>query len=220
MNPALHVSGMPKISDERRAERRAQILDAARRCFHGQGLHATSMADIIKASGLSAGAVYGYFASKEDLILATVTSALDGLRELFSPLFSAPAPATPSDLVLAVLKQIDAYSMREDFDFRRIALLGWAEAQRNESVRAQYQQAYGEFRQGLAQVVATWPMPDGVPGSDTNVARADAILAVVLGYVVEATVLGDVSPDRIAIGLAGLNVGDDMTAILDRRHTK
>ncbi|MGE3872078.1 MAG: TetR/AcrR family transcriptional regulator [Parvibaculaceae bacterium] len=49
---------MPKISDEKRLARRMQILEAAWTCFQKQGLHATTMADIINASGLSAGAVY------------------------------------------------------------------------------------------------------------------------------------------------------------------
>ena len=103
MNPALHVSGMPKISDERRAERRAQILDAARRCFHGQGLHATSMADIIKASGLSAGAVYGYFASKEDLV---ATLAERGFVQFHQALVAVP---TDPDAVRWIVRMAEAY---------------------------------------------------------------------------------------------------------------
>ena len=66
---------MPKISDEKRAARRIQILEAAWICFQKQGLHATTMSDIIATSGLSAGAVYSYFASKEDLILAAIKDA-------------------------------------------------------------------------------------------------------------------------------------------------
>ena len=51
------MEAMPKISDERRAARRMQILEAAWTCFQRQGLHATTMDDIIRAAGLSAGAV-------------------------------------------------------------------------------------------------------------------------------------------------------------------
>ena len=46
---------MPKISDERRAARRKQILEAAWACFQKQGLHATTMDNIIRGAGLSAG---------------------------------------------------------------------------------------------------------------------------------------------------------------------
>ena len=59
---------MPKVTAEHRAARRQQILEAAWITFARNGFHATSMADIIAESGLSAGAVYGYFRNKEDLI--------------------------------------------------------------------------------------------------------------------------------------------------------
>jgi len=48
---------MPRRSEEHMAMRREQVLHAALRCFAEQGFHATSMADVIQASGLSAGSV-------------------------------------------------------------------------------------------------------------------------------------------------------------------
>ncbi len=65
---------MPKISDERKLERSQQILDAARRCFIDKGFHRASMSDVIRESGLSAGAVYSYYSSKEELIAAVARS--------------------------------------------------------------------------------------------------------------------------------------------------
>ena len=52
------------------AARRQQILDAALICFDRSGFHRSPMQDIFDQSGLSAGAVYRYFASKEDIIEA------------------------------------------------------------------------------------------------------------------------------------------------------
>ena len=52
---------MPKITDERREARREQVLEAARACLEEHGLEAVSMEMIIARSGLSTGAVYGYF---------------------------------------------------------------------------------------------------------------------------------------------------------------
>jgi AcrR family transcriptional regulator len=52
------------------AERRAQILDAAMRCFGDRGYHVATMDDLALAAGLSKGSVYWYFRSKEDLLLA------------------------------------------------------------------------------------------------------------------------------------------------------
>src|ERR1700759_6005 len=61
---------MPKISQAKRDARQQQILDAALACFSENGFHQTGMADIVRRSGLSHGAVYLYFQSKDDLIEA------------------------------------------------------------------------------------------------------------------------------------------------------
>ncbi len=59
---------MPKLSHEQTEKRRARILDAAERCFSRDGFHRTTMQAICKDAGISAGALYLYFASKEALI--------------------------------------------------------------------------------------------------------------------------------------------------------
>ena len=98
---------MPKISDEKRAARRTQILEAAWTCFQKEGLHATTMDDIIRASRLSAGAVYSYFPSKDELILAAVTTSLSGLTALVEPLLRAEPAPTPAALLLDIAATID-----------------------------------------------------------------------------------------------------------------
>lgn len=51
-------------------ERRAQILVAAQICFGKTGYHKTKMDDIVAAAGLSKGALYWHFKSKEEIFLA------------------------------------------------------------------------------------------------------------------------------------------------------
>ncbi len=59
---------MPKLNEQTQQARRERILDAAERCFVQRGFHRTSMQDICREAGISPGALYIYFASKEDLI--------------------------------------------------------------------------------------------------------------------------------------------------------
>lgn len=54
-------------------ERRDQILDAAEEVFFERGFNATTMDHIAAAVGLSKGALYLYFKSKEELYLGIVT---------------------------------------------------------------------------------------------------------------------------------------------------
>lgn len=60
---------MPKISEERKAERREQILAGARRAFAEHGYEGATVARLESATGLSRGAIFNYFPSKEDLFL-------------------------------------------------------------------------------------------------------------------------------------------------------
>ena len=56
---------MPKVTEAHLEARRQQIVDAAWACFARKGYHPTTMQDICQESGLSPGAIYRYFASKE-----------------------------------------------------------------------------------------------------------------------------------------------------------
>ena len=60
---------MPKISEERRAERSEQILEGARRCFAENGYEGATVAKLEREIGLSRGAIFNYFPSKEDLFV-------------------------------------------------------------------------------------------------------------------------------------------------------
>jgi AcrR family transcriptional regulator len=195
---------MPKISDERRAARRMQILEAAWTCFQRQGLHATTMDDIIRNAGLSSGAVYSYFPSKEELILAAVTDSLGGLRDLLGPTLEARPLPTPPMLIAQVTERIAGFTVRDGYDLRRIALLGWSEAQRNERLRETMTSFYLPFRARLEAAAMEWQaaglLTAHVPASDV----AKAMLATVLGFVVQSAILGDVAPAEISRGLLGL----------------
>ena len=58
---------MPRSSREKSAETRARIIDAAHALFNERGYHATSVRDISTRAGLTVGAIYNHFATKEDI---------------------------------------------------------------------------------------------------------------------------------------------------------
>jgi AcrR family transcriptional regulator len=90
---------MPRITDERRAARRAQIVAAARRCFSRDGFHRTSMPDIAAEAGLSVGASYRYFAGKEEVILEIARQAFGAMFSPVLQLLEEGRPVTVGDLV-------------------------------------------------------------------------------------------------------------------------
>ena len=103
---------MPKIAEEARAARRDQIIAAAAGCFAKAGYHATTMADIADAAGVSKGTPYLYFPGKEALFIALyedwdcglaarVDAAVGGLAE--------PARQSPRTVLAAVASAIAAH---------------------------------------------------------------------------------------------------------------
>jgi len=65
-----------KVSREQMAENRSRILEKAAQLFRDRGFDAVSVAEVMKAAGLTHGGFYGHFASKDDLIAQTVAHAL------------------------------------------------------------------------------------------------------------------------------------------------
>ena len=75
---------MPKISDERKAERREQILAGARRCFAEHGYEGATVVRLEQAIGLSRGAIFNYFGSKEDLFAELVAEDSERMSLLWA----------------------------------------------------------------------------------------------------------------------------------------
>jgi AcrR family transcriptional regulator len=67
--PGRLCFSMPKIAASTAALRRANILDAARHCFAAHGIH-VSVDEICERAGISKGAFYVYFDSKDAAIQA------------------------------------------------------------------------------------------------------------------------------------------------------
>lgn len=66
-----------KVSREQMAENRRRILEAAARLFRAKGFEAVTIAEVMKAAGLTHGAFYGHFQSKDDLIAQSLAHALE-----------------------------------------------------------------------------------------------------------------------------------------------
>jgi AcrR family transcriptional regulator len=190
---------MPKVSQEHLERRRQQIVDAAAGCFARQGFHATSMQDIFAAAGLSAGAVYRYFPSKTELIRAIAAEALaQALPALDS---AAGQDAGLPGVLAALVAELRAGQLAR---LRPVILQVWAEAVRDEELAELARTTLGllHARTGvlLDRLAVQGQIP---PGTDTD-AAARFILALLQGYVIQLTVLGDVPPEQVRASAAAL----------------
>lgn len=61
---------MPKLTEEAKEARKEAILDAARRCFADYGYEGATVARLEAVTGLSRGAIFNWYGTKEELFLA------------------------------------------------------------------------------------------------------------------------------------------------------
>jgi AcrR family transcriptional regulator len=120
---------MPKVSQEHMDQRRRQILAAANRCFARLGFHDATMQDVIREAGLSAGAIYNYFSSKQDIIIAIADERHAREAEICRAAASeVDAFAALTHLGQAFFYNLSAPGQEEE---RRVGVQLWAEALNN-----------------------------------------------------------------------------------------
>ena len=80
---------MPRMSEADKQRSHHRILEAAARLFRENGIETTSVADVMKAAGMTHGGFYRHFNAKEDLVAAAFRHAVDtvvsGIEQAASP---------------------------------------------------------------------------------------------------------------------------------------
>jgi AcrR family transcriptional regulator len=173
---------MPKVSQAHKDARRQQILSAATRCVATQGFHRTTMADVIREADLSAGAVYGYFKSKTELIRAIADSALGPAAEKLEQLAAGDVPITPARILEEFMASaLHTYGDRSP----QVAVQVWAEAARDPEVASMASERISALRDALTTLVARCQAegtmsPAGDPGL-----MGQALVGMLPGYVLQ-----------------------------------
>lgn len=193
---------MPRVSEDHLTARRQQIVAAALRCFARDGFHATSVRDVVRESGLSAGAVYSYFPSKDELVAAAVEPILEQLSAALDDALTAAAPPSPTEVVGLLLERIVPVATGGEVDVTRVAVTAWGEALRDPAVHALAHATYRGVRDRLTGVVVRWRDAGHLPADSDVEALAQVVFSVVTGYVLQHALLGDVDPRRYAAAAA------------------
>lgn len=177
---------MPKVSDEHRAARRNEILQAALRAFARGGYQRTSMADIIAESGLSAGAIYAYFDGKQDLLVAVAEYVLDQRRD---DMLSLGATVTsPSEAITVFVEGIAT------LDVRPVLVQTWGEAAVDAQMRGVFQRVFSRLQQTLIEMLDTWfaAHPEFAVDTESGTAGAARVMASFgAGFVLQSVLLDD-----------------------------
>ena len=180
----------PKVTEEYRQERCQQIIDAAEVCFARLGIHGATLEDIRKEAGLSRGAVYNYFKSKEDIV--------EGLREQSreTDMAAFERNVTGGD-ALGDLLTMFRYAWRRNIGPRRdidsrTALFLWAEALINKRIHAS-QMRLIEANRPLAIRLVKRAQEEGQLNPDLPAA---AVMETLFAMSIGITVLAAWEPDK------------------------
>ena len=140
---------MPKLSDTEKEARRRRVLEGARRCFARYGYDGATVVRLERQIGLSRGAIFNWFPSKQDLFLALAAEDNTRLHALFAEQgFDALLEAVTEDEPdwLAVYLEFGRL-LKSDAGLReRWLAIAPPEARERSRARIETGQAAGELR--------------------------------------------------------------------------
>ncbi len=143
---------MPRLANEAREERRARFIEAARRCSATKGYRSLTIDDVCaEAGGVSKGAFYTYFRSKQDLLVALLEDDAARLEMLIATLSDAPlSELERSQRFLREILKLgeDAAEVQRRTDL-------WSEMLADESIRERLGAVVARRRKLLARWIET-----------------------------------------------------------------
>ncbi len=136
----------PDVSEERRA----QIIEAALACFTRKGYANTTMDDIVAESGLSKGAIYWYFKSKDDVFQAAFTSMFEAVSAESMTALQACETAAER---LRVGAQTMVSLARDIEGYFGLIVEFWAQSENRDEVMGFWAEMLAQYHQVIAAIL-------------------------------------------------------------------
>jgi TetR/AcrR family transcriptional repressor of nem operon len=187
-----------RVSRTQAAENRQTVINVASRLFRERGFDGIGLKDLMKGAGLTQGAFYKQFASKEDLAVEASKRALESA----SGRWSDAAAAHPDDPLGAVIAfYLSGDHRGEKMDGCPIVALGSDAARQGPDVKAEFETGIKAHLNVLGRFIA---------GADGEASRgkAMAILATMVGAVTLSRVVNDPDLAQALLDAAAEQVRD------------
>lgn len=198
--------GVPEPARTRptRGETRRRVLDAAFTVFGERGIAGSSLTEVARAAGLTKGAVYSSFASKDDLVLALME---EHAAQRMSAAIAQFDRTDDVDAALVRVAGVLVRAMRTDAAWHRLLAEYFALTHRAPERRAALRERRREARDAVARalerVVGRTGLRLPLPVDDLVV----VLFALSNGLAVESAIDPDVPADdllaRVLVLLAG-----------------
>jgi AcrR family transcriptional regulator len=156
-------------------------------CFARQGYHATSMDDVVRESGLSVGAIYSYFPSKQDLFLALSEDRTKQTLAYLGELFDRPGPL--ADKSREAVDYFFGMLSDELVPLARVNIEFLSEGLKDERVRARQEQRCDAIRKFLLTLLSE-AMQRGELRADVDIPAAVELMIALSEGIVLLSVSG------------------------------
>ncbi len=206
---SLYSEEVPKVSDNYAAARRDQILAAAAVRFAREGFHRASMQDVIDEAGLSPGAVYRYFRSKDEIIAAIALRSMGMIEATVRESLETHRPLT--EVVAELPRAFSTLDHAEES--MRLAVQAWGESLRNPALAATMQSALNQVREALQQRITQGQIDGEVDPAVNPDHAARILLALVQGFLLQHTWEPTLDADDY-----GRAASDVLRGHLNKRH--
>jgi TetR/AcrR family transcriptional repressor of nem operon len=170
-----------RVSRIQAAENRETVINVASRLFRERGFDGIGLKDLMKGAGLTQGAFYKQFASKEDLAAQASRRALESAFHRWS----AAAAANPQEPLGAVIAfYLSMEHCAERMDGCPVVALGSDAARQGADVKASFEAGIREY----LELLGGWV---GEADGDEPCGKAMAILSTMVGAVLLSRVVND-----------------------------
>ena len=160
-----------RISKEKAADNRNALIRAASKLFRERGIDGVGVAEISKEAGLTHGALYAHFRSKEELALEALSYGLDQAN---SRMYSATSDGMPD--LSRFLDRYLALDNRDDYGDRCAMAASASEIGRQDkAISARFAEGYMVMVRAFERQIA-----QNEPGSDA-LGRAMVVVATMIG---------------------------------------
>ncbi|MGE0422648.1 MAG: TetR/AcrR family transcriptional regulator [Reyranellaceae bacterium] len=170
-----------RVSRLQAEENRQKVINVASRLFRERGFDGIGLKDLMESAGLTQGAFYKQFASKDDLVAQASKRALESVSSQWSAA-AAANPKNPLSAVVAIFLSTD--HREERMDGCPIVALGSDAARQGSDVKASFEAGIREYLELLGRWV-------GEADGEEPSGKAMAILSTMVGAVVLSRAVND-----------------------------
>lgn len=160
------------------------------------------MQDVFAESGLSAGAVYRYFKSKDELVIALASTAAGDIRSRMSETIERDPLPTPAELLAPMTEWIEAQSGPEGR--LRLAPQAWSLALIDEHATEPVRQTMQSVREIWRRYAERMREAGWLPADADLDAVAAALFGLLPGFVLQHLIIGAMDREQFLRGVATL----------------